>query len=263
MGLAIRLTPLVRALVVANGAVFLLQLLADRFFPFTQWFGLVPALVARGAVWQLGTYMFLHGGLLHLLFNLWALAVFGADVEQRLGTAAFARFYAFCGVGAGACALLLAWGSASVVVGASGAIFGVLLAFALFYPRRPVTLLLFFVLPLTLEARVLVAVLGALNVLMLAQAGGKGLGQLAHLGGLLFAWLWLRGPDFVAGFRTASRRRRAERRLKVYDAVSDERRSLQAEVDGLLDKISRGGMGGLSDREKRRLVEASERLKRL
>ncbi|MEK7766919.1 MAG: rhomboid family intramembrane serine protease, partial [bacterium] len=67
MGLAIRLTPLVRALVVANGAVFLLQLLADRFFPFTQWFGLVPALVARGAVWQLGTYMFLHGGLLHLL----------------------------------------------------------------------------------------------------------------------------------------------------------------------------------------------------
>jgi len=256
-------TPAVRVLILACAGIFLLQVVADRFFPFTYWFGLVPAQVARGAVWQLATYVFLHGGILHLLFNLLALWMFGSDVEERMGTARFVRFWFITGIGAGLVAVAFGWGERFPVVGASGAIFGILVAFAKFFPQRPVTLLVMFFLPVTLQARMLVLVYGAIEVMVLAQTGMRGLGQLAHLGGILFGWVALNLPDWSARLKGARERARSERRLRSFRAGDEERRELREEIDRLLGKVSRAGMAGLTPGERRRLVEASERLKRL
>jgi len=260
-GLGGPLTPLVRVLLIANVAVFVLQSLADRLFPFTGWFGLVPLNVAHGAVWQPVTYMFLHGGVWHLLFNMWALFVFGGDVERRMGTLDFAGLYAACGIGAGLCSLAFAWGSPTPIIGASGAIYGVMLAFAVFNPYRQITLLVFLVLPLTLQARWLVAILAGVQMLFLIDHPGAG--YVAHVAGLVIAGIYLRAPDWWAAARLTVRRRRVERQIKIVTVARKTERKLQEEVDDLLDKISKKGMSGLTADEKKRLYEASEELKRL
>jgi membrane associated rhomboid family serine protease len=243
-------------------AVFVVQLLADRFFPFTAWFGLSPRLLSAGAVWRIVTYMFLHGGIFHFLFNMLALYMFGGEVERRMGAARFTAFWFFCGMGAGLCTVALAWGSSVSVVGASGAIFGVLLAYARYYPDRPVTLLLFLVLPVTLTARWLVALYAGMEAVILLSQDGKGLGHVAHLGGLLFAGLFLRGPDLGRALRDALSRRRARSHARAFGLAEEDRRRARTEMDRLLDKISKQGMAGLSELERRRLYEASERLRR-
>jgi len=257
------MTPLVRILLAVNAGVFVLQIFADRFFPFTHWFGLVPAEVARGAVWQLVTYMFLHGGMWHLLFNMLALFMFGGEVESELGTGRFARLYFISGIGAGICSTVLGWGGGQAVIGASGSIFGVLIAFAMLFPYRPITLLIFFVIPLTLQARWFVALFGAVELLTLASTPGMGLGQVAHLGGLLFGWMFMRSPGWLAGLRDAAERRERARAGRSAARLAGDRRQIQEDVDHLLDKISREGIDKLTADERRRLVDASERLKKL
>lgn len=256
-----RPTPAVKRLLVANVAAFVVQLFAD---PWTiRWFGLTPALVAQGEVWRTVTYMFLHGGVWHLAFNMLWLWVFGREVEEALGSVRFLFFYFFTGIGAGLCALALGWGGFVPVIGASGAVFGVLMAYAILNPHRPITLLVFLVLPVTMSARTLVAIVGGLQVLLLLQSGGRGLGELAHLGGLFFGWLALKWPAILAWIRLAERRREYSRQARVVTRRTAERRQLQDEVDRLLAKISRGGMESLTDRERKRLYEASERLRDL
>lgn len=178
-----------------------------------------------------------------------------------MGTRPFAGLYFTAGVGAGLVSLAAGWGKAVAVVGASGAIFGVLLAYAVFYPYRPVTLLLFFVVPVTLQARWLVAGYAWVEAMYLLATGG--LGHLAHLSGLVFGWGFLKAPEWTARARDRIRRRRVDRQMRIVHRARAEERSLQEEVDVLLDKISRKGMAGLTAEEKRRLVEASEQLRRL
>jgi membrane associated rhomboid family serine protease len=260
------LTPLVRALLVLNGAAYAFRLMfglvsADSVLD--NLFGLVPNLVAHGWVWQLGTYMFLHAGLWHLLLNLLALFMFGGSVEAELGTRRFAALYAVSGVGAGLCAVAVGWGGTVPVVGASGAIFGILIAYAMLFPYRPVTLLVFFVVPLTLQARWLVALFGGIEVFTLMQAGRGGLGQVAHLGGILFGYLFMKAPAWTAQANERARARRAEAERRSARRIADDRKRMHEEVDVLLDKISREGMASLSEDERRRLREASERMKQL
>lgn len=262
-GLGGSVTPVVKKLLIANVAVFVLQLIAGPVIGLTPWLGLSPSSVAHGAIWQLATYMFLHGGIWHLVFNMLGLWVFGGDVEAQLGSRRFMVLYLFCGVGAGLCTMIFAWGSPMIVVGASGAVFGVLIAFAMFFPYRPITLLVFFVLPVTMEARWLVALFGGISALTLLSMPGPQLGHIAHLGGLFFGWLYLRGPGMLARVESADRQRRVQRQMKVVSEAKREQRRLQEEVDGLLDKISKRGMASLSEEEKRRLYEASEQLKKL
>ena len=192
------LTPAVRALVILNVAGYLLALVAPAV---SIRLGLVPALVfERWWFWQPVTYMFLHGGLFHLLFNMLALWMFGVDLERRWGTRFFARFYVVSGVGAAATTLLLSllpFGFsqemyASVTVGASGAIYGLLVAFAMMYPDRPIYLYMLFPIP----ARVFVLIIGAVSFLSSVSEARGGVAHAAHLGGLVAGYLylaWLRG----------------------------------------------------------------------
>ena len=189
------ITPAVRALIVLNVVGYLVPLVVPAL---TVWLGLVPALVVeRWWVWQPVTYMFLHGGLFHLLFNMLALWMFGVDLERRWGTRFFARFYAVAGVGAALTTLVMSWLPfgfaetlyASVTVGASGAIYGLLVAFAMTYPHRPIYLYMLFPIP----ARVFVLIIGAISFMSSVQETSGGVAHATHLGGLVVGYLYLAG----------------------------------------------------------------------
>lgn len=189
------LTPAVKALIVLNAGAFLVGVLAPSI---TLLMGLIPAaVVERGWVWQPLTYMFLHGGLFHLLFNMLALWMFGVELERQWGTVFFARYYLVAGLGAAATTIVLAlmpFGFSedmyiSVTVGASGSIYGLLLAYALYYPTRPIYLYMLFPIP----ARVFVLIIGAISLLSSVQEPRGGVAHAAHLGGLLAGYLYLKG----------------------------------------------------------------------
>ena len=187
------LSTALKALVCANIVMFVAQLI----FPIvTVLLGLHPALVMRELrLWQPATYMFLHGGISHIVFNMLALWMFGTELERTWGTRYFLKFYFVTGIGAGALTVLfslLPFGFAQQlqyanVIGASGAIYGLLLAYALYFPDRPIYM--YFVLPV--PAKVFVAIMGAIAFLSsLGESGG--VASATHLGGLLVAYLFLK-----------------------------------------------------------------------
>ena len=192
------MTPAVRAIVFANIGVYVALLVMPTALIGTL--GLSPeAVLTQGFVWQLGTYLFLHAGVFHILFNMLSVWMFGVDLERRWGTQAFVKYYAVVGVGAGACMVLVsllpfeATRSTyyATTIGASGAVYGLLMAWAIIFPHR--TILLFGVFPLT--ARVFVLIMGAIAFAQAASAGGGGtVAHLAHLGGLVVGWWYLKTP---------------------------------------------------------------------
>jgi membrane associated rhomboid family serine protease len=183
----------IKALIGANVALFLVQFFAPAV---TDLLGLRPIFVVRYFwVWQLATYMFLHGGVFHIVFNMLALWMFGTELERRWGTPFFLKFYAVTGVGAGVLTVLfslLPFAAAQQlyqanIIGASGAIFGLLLAYALYFPERQIYMYLVFPIP----ARVFVAIIGAIAFLSsLGDSGG--VASATHLGGLAVAYLYLK-----------------------------------------------------------------------
>ena len=190
------LSTALKYLIGANVAIFTLQFVADPWLTYT--FGLMPIAVVRELrVWQLVTYMFLHGSVLHILFNMVALWMFGAELEQAWGTREFLKFYFATGVGAGVLTVLfsfLPFGFAetlrhSVVIGASGAIYAVLLAFAMRFPDRLIYLYLIVPIP----AKYFVMIMGA--IAFYASLGESGTANATHLGGLLVGYLYLRGGN--------------------------------------------------------------------
>jgi membrane associated rhomboid family serine protease len=186
----------VKWLLISNIALFLIYFFATQagygalFYPF----GLVPAMVGKSlAVWQLVTYLFLHDpyGFSHILFNMLALWMFGADLERQWGRDAFLRYYFLCGVGAGVCVLItnLFVGNPAVrTIGASGAIYGLLLAFGVLYPDR--TIWFNFLFPI--KAKYFVMIIGAVTFLSSIGASGGGVSHVAHLGGMIFGYLYLK-----------------------------------------------------------------------
>jgi len=183
----------IKALIGANVALFLVQFFAPAV---TDVLGLRPTFVVRYFwVWQLATYMFLHGGVFHIVFNMLALWMFGTELERRWGTPFFLKFYAVTGIGAGVLTVLfslLPFAAAQQlyqanIIGASGAIFGLLLAYALYFPERQIYMYLVFPIP----ARVFVAIIGAIAFLSsLGDSGG--VASVTHLGGLAVAYVYLK-----------------------------------------------------------------------
>jgi membrane associated rhomboid family serine protease len=188
------LTPAIKLLIIVNVVVFLASLVAPVLL---VEFALIPrAVVEQFALYQLVTYMFLHGGFGHLLVNMLALWMFGTELERSWGTRFFTKYYFVTGVGA---ALLTAvWGLSPLpfnesiyygaVVGASGAIYGVLLAYGLSFPNR--SIYMYFVFPV--QAKYFVMIVGAIAFLSSMGAGGTGVAHTAHLGGLLIGYAYLK-----------------------------------------------------------------------
>jgi membrane associated rhomboid family serine protease len=201
------LPPITKALLIANGLVYLLQLfLGDPVFrPFQLWpLNLPDAYAANGIgfmPWQLLTYGFLHStaNVGHLLFNMLALLMFGAQLEHVWGQRRYLTYYLVCVVGAGLCQLgVVTWsGGIYPTVGASGGVFGLLLAYALLFPNQRVMLL---IPPIPMKARTLVIVLGVIELAFGISGTRSGVAHFAHLGGMLFGWLliqqWRGRPPF-------------------------------------------------------------------
>jgi membrane associated rhomboid family serine protease len=193
-----------------------------NFWP--RWFGLVPYAVTHGYIWQLFTYIFLHGGILHLFFNLLYLAMFGADLERAWGARRFYIYFFVCGVGAGLINVLVktildphGLGTAlAPTIGASGAIYGVLLAVAVTMPHRQVWV---FPLPVTVSMRIFVIVMGAIEFFGTIGATGDNVSHICHLGGMLVGYLYLRRGSFLYNFRNYFsdwQRRRLKKKFEVY-----------------------------------------------
>jgi membrane associated rhomboid family serine protease len=194
------LSTTLKALIGANVVMFV----AQSVFPaLTEVFGLhpawvIPALSTRAAehafwVWQPATYMFLHGGVFHILFNMLALWMFGAELERIWGTRYFLKFYFVTGIGAGVVTVVLSLlpfgGQLQYVniIGASGAVYGLLLAFAMYFPDRPILLVVF-----PVPAKFAVTILGAIALFSSLSDSG-GVANATHLSGLVVAYFFLKG----------------------------------------------------------------------
>lgn len=240
--------------------------------------------LGRGYFWQLLTFQFLHGGLLHLMVNLIVLFFFGRALEEHLGRRRFLRLYLGSGVLGGLLQMLFAavipthFGGG--VVGASAGVFGLVAAFAALFPDRTLTLLVFFVLPVSMRARTLLWLSIGLAVFGIVVPG-DGIAHAAHLGGIIGGWGYIRW--FVAGTgmrmgwgrggssvrrprvlaRTASSDRARWRRADA--ATNDDlppEEFMSREVDPILDKISAHGFQSLTEREREILEKARAKITR-
>ena len=184
--------PGIRWLLISNTLVFLVYFLGGSAVKLhlTTLFALWAAAAVRSLfVWQLFTYMFLHAGITHLLFNMLTLWMFGATLERDWGTRKFLKYYFLCGIGAGVCdvTVKMLLGDPRGTIGASGAIFGVLLAFGVLYPET--IILFFFVFPI--QAKYFVMIYGAMALLGSLNVNGA-VSEVAHLGGMIFGLLYLK-----------------------------------------------------------------------
>ena len=255
-----RLTPVVKGLLIANVAVFLLQGLVQLIFrgPYLElWLGLWPEDVfTRGYVWQLITYAFLHDtrSLLHILFNMLFLFWFGRDIELRIGPRRLLILY-FGSALAGALAfslVRLATGAASgPVIGASGAVMALLVLAGIYWPDRMI--LVFFLFPMKLRHFVILAIaIDLWNEIFGAQAGVAGL---AHLGGAAFG---LAFHFLEPAWRTLDERLRQAAYRRAQAGAAER----EAALNRILDKVHEHGIHTLSSREKRFLKRISEEKKR-
>jgi membrane associated rhomboid family serine protease len=239
-------TKAVKWLVLANAAVYLFLVLLKAIVPnlgeaLTLVLALIPAYVMRGWIFQVVTYSFVHAGVMHILFNMLGLWMFGAQLESDWGHKRFLEFYFFCVIGAALTTIAISYtGVGGVVpqtptVGASGGVLGILMAFGMLYGDREIML---FPIPLTIRAKYFVAGVAFITVVEAISASGAGRGSnvayIAHLGGLLFGFLYVkflpkRGLAFGATEQYFSvrnsyyrwKRRRAARKFEVYMRKQD------------------------------------------
>lgn len=220
-------TPAIRNIVIACTAVFLVQELLAAFAGpgaynwLIREFGLVPyQFTNRLRLWQPVTYLFLHGGIWHLLFNMLFLWMFGCDIERSWGRRRFYNYFFLTGIGAGLLNVFVKTvgiGSATIpTIGASGAIYGVLLAAAILFPDRRIWLIPF---PVMIPMRIYVLGMGAIAFFSALRSGGDSVSHVSHLGGMLVGYLYLRrGSWFFRARNSFSdwRRHRARRKFQVY-----------------------------------------------
>jgi membrane associated rhomboid family serine protease len=183
--------PATKAVLLGTVIAFALQLIVDRSSGglFTYIFGLTCSGYRPGGVWQFVTYIFLHGSVWHLVLNMLPLAMLGGEMERALGTAKFIALYFVSGIVGGLGWVLLNCDGAGVCIGASGSVFGVIGAFAALFPKRQITLLVMFVLPVTVRAGVLALMLGLVTIVSLI-AGDGNVAHGAHLGGGVAGYIY-------------------------------------------------------------------------
>lgn len=265
-GLGLTPTPVVKRLIIANTVVFFAGLLVGEAF-LVQWFGFHPTRIIFYP-WGVVTYMFVHGGLGHLVFNMLMLFFFGPPLEAKWGEREFLKFYVVSGLGAAALSYAFL---PSSIIGASGAIYGVMLAFAMNWPNAPVYV--FGIFPVLAKYLVgFMALVSLLSATGSAQGGG-GIAHFAHLGGLIAGFLYLKA-DWRTGKALDELKRKAKKKRRLAIVPGDEgdeeqsgggRRSrredpaLYDKVDAVLDKISAEGMSSLTEDELKLLDEVSRK----
>jgi membrane associated rhomboid family serine protease len=262
------LTPWVKRLLIANVAVFVLTLIPLGFVSqIVDYLAFVPADILSRP-WTVITYMFVHSGFLHILFNMIALFFFGPPVEERFGSNEFIKYYIICGLGGAAGSFLFAFHNP--VIGASAAIYGVMLAFAMNWPDSPIYI--YGILPI--KAKWLVVLYVAIDLFSAVRGGGGGIAHFAHLGGLVAGFLYIKLDDPMTLRLARLRKLMTRPRLTVIagdqpanakptprPARRHKEDALLDSVDRVLDKISASGMSSLTPEERKLLDEVSKRFR--
>ena len=183
------LTPVVRNIIIACVAVYVVQLLVG--YRISYYFSLTPVLVfQKFFFWQFFTYLFLHdsAGIMHLLINMLTLFMFGCELERYWGSPRFFQYYCLTGIGAGRCVFLIPSNYLTSTLGASGAIYGVLLAYGLTFPDRVLYMYMLF----PLQAKYFVMIIGGIAFLTALSSSNSGISNAAHLGGMAFGYIYLK-----------------------------------------------------------------------
>lgn len=240
------MTKWVKFLLIANVIIFFFQMTSDAF---TMTFAFQPRLLLRQP-WTIITYMFLHGGFGHIFFNMLGLYFFGSRVEDRLGEKRFITLYFLSGITGALFGFIF---PASAVIGASGAIYGVMLAYAWFWPRDRI--MIYGIIPV--EARILVIIYTVISLMSVRSGGGTA--HFAHLGGLVGAFLYLKWIDSNQGatkFRAVVAPKVPEMALTNWKKVNpaEVHEINRDELNRILDKVSESGLGSLSPEERRFLM---------
>lgn len=266
------LTPWVRRILMLTGAVFLLQETVFYGGALDDFLGLRPTEVLHRP-WGVLTYALLHGSFLHILVNMLALFMFGPSLENRLGGRTFVRLYVISALGGAALSLLmLPLTGDGNVIGASAAVYGVMMGFVLEWPDAPV---LIFPLPVPVKAKWIVIAIAAFSLYAGYAHVQQGVAHFAHLGGFAAAFIYLRAASLITRpgpARTAERSpavlvrppaaesgRRAEYGAPPHRRSAEQ--AVKAEVDRVLDKISENGLSSLTPDERRFLDEMSKRFR--
>jgi len=260
--------PAIKAIIITNVIVFLFQNTA--FGPVLTTFGALWPIGSHNAggltfqIWQPVTYLFLHGSFTHIFFNMFALWMFGTEIENYWGTKNFVTYYFICGIGGAFINLLATIGSPYPTIGASGAVFGILLAFGMMFPDRYIYL--YFLLPI--KTKYFVA--GYALIEFISGLGNRSMGSgsdiahFAHLGGMLvgFIYIMIRRNDgsIARMFRNVSLPKlpKKPKGPELWQGGKDDDVS-EAEIDRILDKISSRGYDSLTTEEKRTLLKAGKR----
>ncbi len=246
------LPPFIKAMIIVNVAVFVIQFFISGL---SRQLGLVPALFFSdfpNLLYQPFTYMFLHGGFGHIFFNMFALWMFGTEIEHTWGSKSFSRFYFIAGL-AGAILTLIVHTNQNVpTIGASAAIYGVLTAYWMMFPNR--MLYIYFVFPVKVKW----AVPGMMLLGFLFS--GANIAHMAHLGGILFALLYLKADLRFGVLSSKLKSMKFKKQQKKFEKNRQNAEDMMKKVDSILDKINRDGIEKLTKAERKILEEASSEL---
>lgn len=254
-------TDAIKLIISINFLIFILQYFSGIEEKLFTIFGIVPSKTfGELMLWQPFTYLFFHGGIWHVLINMFVLWMFGSELEKYWGKREFLRFFFVTGVGSGLVTVLFSLSSSTPVVGASGAIYGVLLAYGLMFPNRLVYL--YFLIPI--KVKYLVILIGTIAFFSSLNPGYSNISHLTHLSGMIIGFVYLRSNlSSNLNWNTINHfviHRKNEIKRHYKDKKNEKREALKLKVDAVLDKINEKGYDSLSKSEREFLSTASKKL---
>ena len=249
-------TDAIKTLISVNFAVFILQSISSSEIIFFSNFGLVPKLVwSQLKIWQPFTYMFFHGDIWHVLINMFVLWMFGSELERVWGKKNFLRFYFITGVGSGLGTMLFGLQSTIPIVGASGAIYGVLLAYGVMFPNR--TVYLYGIIPI----KSIWFVIGIGVIAFFSSFNNfTNISHLTHLFGMIIGYLYLKRPVHFRSLWFSVFKRVLEYRIQNQEKRISRSVEIERDLNSILDKINREGFKSLTQEEEERLYKNSKNL---
>ena len=249
-------TDAIKTLISVNFAIFILQSISSSEIIFFSNFGLVPKLVwSQLKIWQPFTYMFFHGDIWHVLINMFVLWMFGSELERVWGKKNFLRFYFITGVGSGLGTMLFGLQSTIPIVGASGAIYGVLLAYGLMFPNR--TVYLYGIIPI----KSIWFVIGIGVIAFFSSFNNfTNISHLTHLFGMIIGYLYLKRPVHFRSLWFSVFKKVLEYRIQNQEEKISRSVEIERDLNSILDKINREGFKSLTKEEEERLYKNSKNL---
>ena len=255
------LTPVIKNLLIANGVIFILSMNRSLYGSLLNQFAIIPYEVFHSfKIWQVFTYMFFHAGFMHIFFNMFMLWMFGTELEHIWGSKQFLKFYLICGIGAGLFILFLSPAN-SYTLGASGAVYGIMVAFAVLNPDR--LIYIYFLFPV--KVKYMVGFLMLISFFSTLGASSSNISHAGHLGGGLIGYIYLKFghklPALWRSLQSQSTSKKKKSNLKYTPGGGDKVEYYRRRIDEILDKINRVGYLNLTDEEKKILEEGSKYLR--